>query len=173
MERKGRIIILGSAVVLVVVLAAVLFFLLPTPRAASWDEPKEMRQRRLDMVSRQIAARGVRDKAVLEAMSSVPRHLFVPQSLQERAYVDSPLPIDAGQTISQPWTVVFMTEMLDVRKGQKVLEIGAGSGWQAALLGCMIGPKGKVFAIEINEWLAGLARENLGKTNLKNVEILQ
>jgi len=166
MKRKGRIIILGSAAVLVVVLAAALFLLLPTPRAASWDESKEMRQRRLDMVSRQIAARGVRDKEVLEAMRSVPRHLFVPQALQERAYVDSPLPIDAGQTISQPYIVALMSELLELEPQQRILEIGTGSGYQAAVLSVLVE---EVFSIEIKEILYRQATERLKELGYGNV----
>jgi protein-L-isoaspartate(D-aspartate) O-methyltransferase len=166
MKRKGRIIILGSTAVLVVVLAALLFFLLPTPGAASWDEPKEMLQRRLDMVSRQIAARGVRDKAVLEAMRSVPRHLFVPRALQERAYVDSPLPIDAGQTISQPYIVALMTELLELEPRQRILEIGTGSGYQAAVLSVLVE---EVFSIEIKEILHRQAAERLEELGYGNV----
>jgi protein-L-isoaspartate(D-aspartate) O-methyltransferase len=166
MKRKEPIVIFSSAVVLVVALAVVLFSLVPTPRAASWDEPKEMRQRRFDMVSRQIAARGIRDKDVLEAMRSVPRHLFVPQAMQERAYVDSPLPIDAGQTISQPYIVALMTELLDLEPQQRILEIGTGSGYQAAVLSTLVE---EVFSIEIKEILHHQAAERLEELGYGNV----
>ena len=89
---------------------------------------------RSNMVKHQIAARGVKDPRVLEAMSRVPRHLFVPESLAERAYDDSPLPIGEGQTISQPYMVAWMTELLEVGEEDRVLEIGTGSGYQAAIL---------------------------------------
>jgi protein-L-isoaspartate(D-aspartate) O-methyltransferase len=166
MKRKGPIIIISSGAILIVVLAAVLFFVLSSPRAASWDEPKEMRQRRLDMVSRQIAARGIRDEAVLEAMRSVPRHLFVPKSMQERAYADSPLPIDAGQTISQPYVVALMTELLELEPQQRILEIGTGSGYQAAVLSTLVE---EVFTIEIKEILYRQATERLEELGYGNV----
>jgi protein-L-isoaspartate(D-aspartate) O-methyltransferase len=166
MKRKGPIIIISSGAIFIVVLAAVLFFVLSSPRAASWDEPKEMRQRRLDMVSRQIAARGIRDEAVLEAMQSVPRHLFVPKSMQERAYADSPLPIDAGQTISQPYVVALMTELLELEPQQRILEIGTGSGYQAAVLSTLVE---EVFTIEIKEILYRQATERLEELGYGNV----
>ncbi|MCK5007660.1 MAG: protein-L-isoaspartate O-methyltransferase, partial [Spirochaetales bacterium] len=90
---------------LIIVLVAALIFVASVPSAGAWDEPRAMRQRRFDMVGRQIAARGVMDEAVLEAMRSVPRHLFVPEAIRDRAYNDSPLPIGEGQTISQPYIV--------------------------------------------------------------------
>jgi protein-L-isoaspartate(D-aspartate) O-methyltransferase len=166
MKRKGSIILLGSAGFIVVALAVALFFLVPSPGAASWDEPAEMRQRRLDMVSRQIAARGIRDKDVLEAMRSVPRHLFVPQGLQERAYADAPLPIDAGQTISQPYVVALMTELLEPEPRQRILEIGTGSGYQAAVLSTLVE---EVFSIEIKEILHHQATEKLEELGYSNV----
>ena len=169
MKRKGPIIILSAAGFLIVALAAVLFFLFSTPEAASWDEPEEMRQRRLDMVRRQIAARGIRDKDVLEAMRTVPRHLFVPQSMQERAYADSPLPIDAGQTISQPYIVALMTELLELEPQQRILEIGTGSGYQAAVLSVLVE---EVFSIEIKEILHRQATERLEELGYGNVRTL-
>jgi len=87
---------------------------------------------RKKMVEHQITARGVSDQRVLEAMLRVPRHLFIPESMQDRAYDDSPLPIGDGQTISQPYMVAWMTELLAVGEEDKVLEIGTGSGYQAA-----------------------------------------
>jgi protein-L-isoaspartate(D-aspartate) O-methyltransferase len=125
-----------------------------------------MRQRRLEMVSRQIADRGIEDRAVLEAMRAVPRHLFVPESLQDRAYADSPLPIDAGQTISQPYVVALMTELLELERGQKILEIGTGSGYQAAVLSVLVD---EVFSIEIKEILHRQATERLQELGYTNV----
>lgn len=90
--------------------------------------------RREQMVSRQIESRGIRDEQVLEAMRKVERHLFVPSELASNAYDDSPLPIGYSQTISQPYIVAFMTEVLDLQATDKVLEIGTGSGYQAAIL---------------------------------------
>jgi protein-L-isoaspartate(D-aspartate) O-methyltransferase len=166
MKRRESIILLGSAGIIVVALAVALFFLVPSPGAASWDEPAQMRQRRLDMVSRQIAARGIRDEEVLEAMRSVPRHLFVPQGLRERAYADMPLPIDAGQTISQPYIVALMTELLEPEPRQRILEIGTGSGYQAAVLSTLVE---EVFSIEIKEILHRQATEKLEELGYSNV----
>jgi len=115
----------------------------------------------------------LRSEELEKAMKEVPREFFVPHEYEDEAYEDYPLPIGYGQTISQPWTVVVMTELLEVESGHKVLEIGAGSGWQAALLGHIVGPKGKVYTVETNEELVKTARENVQKTGLKNVEIIQ
>ncbi|MCK4635119.1 MAG: protein-L-isoaspartate(D-aspartate) O-methyltransferase [Candidatus Aenigmarchaeota archaeon] len=114
----------------------------------------------------------LRSEEIEEAMKEVPRELFVPEECLEEAYGDYPIPIGHGQTISQPFTVVVMTEMLDVEPGHKILEIGAGSGWQAALLGHIVGPEGRVFTIDRNEELVKIARENVEKTGLNNVEII-
>ena len=103
------------------------------------------------MVEEQLIPRNIRSDAVLNAMKNVPRHLFVPDHLQDRAFDDSPLPIGSGQTISQPYIVAFMTEQLELVHGMKVLEIGTGSGYQAAILaylGC------KVYSIELLKELA-------------------
>lgn len=94
----------------------------------------DRRRQRERMVREQIEARGVRDEAVLRAMGRVPRHLFVEPALEAKAYMDSPLPIGAGQTISQPYVVALMSELLQVQPGMSVLEIGTGSGYQAAVL---------------------------------------
>src|SRR5512139_4165933 len=87
------------------------------------------------MVESQLVTRGIRDAAVLDAMRKVPRHLFVPEPARDDAYEDMALPIGEGQTISQPYMVAIMTELLELRGGEKVLEIGTGSGYQAAVLG--------------------------------------
>jgi len=121
----------------------------------SADTGAVYRQRRFDMVEDQIALRGISMPEVLRAMRSVPRHKFVPEHLAELAYTDSPLPIGMGQTISQPYMVALMTELLSPEKGQRVLEIGTGSGYQAAVLaeiGC------EVYTIEILEPLSLFAR---------------
>ena len=148
---------------------AVCALTLLVPPAGAWDEPRAVRQKRFDMVSRQIAARGVRDAEVLEAMRAVPRHLFVPQTLQDRAYDDSPLPIGEGQTISQPYIVALMTELLEVQPDHRVLEIGTGSGYQAAVLS---GLAGEVFSIEIKELLHDRATEILRELGYDNVRTL-
>ncbi|MDI7269236.1 MAG: protein-L-isoaspartate(D-aspartate) O-methyltransferase [Myxococcota bacterium] len=129
---------------------------------ASLDEPDRFRVLRAAMVSEQIAARGVSDPAVLRAMGRVQRHRFVPTGQMPFAYDDTPLPIGQGQTISQPYIVAVMTEMARVSPGDKVLEIGAGSGYQAAIL-AEVGAR--VFTIEIVPALAASARallESLG-----------
>ncbi len=125
------------------------------------QDPMQTRDRtdRLAMV-RLIAARGVQDSATLSAMRAVPRHEFVPAEYRRRAYGDSPLPIGLGQTISQPYIVAYMTEILRPKPGMKILEIGTGSGYQAAVLaaiGC------EVYTIEIFEVLATSARQRLGR----------
>ena len=125
-------------------------------------------QRREAMVRVQIEARGVRDLRVLEAMRRVPRHPFVPAPLQAEAYGDFPLPIGHGQTISQPYIVAFMTEALGLKGGDTVLEVGSGSGYQAAVLARIAA---RVFGIEIIEPLAREAKERLARLGCRNVEI--
>ncbi len=124
--------------------------------------------RREVMVRDQIAARGIRDPRVLEAMRRVPRHEFVPAHLQQRAYSDNALPIGAGQTISQPFIVARMTEALAVGAEDSVLEIGTGSGYQTAILALLAR---RVYSLErINE-LAKVAIERMRKLKLDNVKI--
>ncbi len=106
------------------------------PRAPQVD-PRRLRQRMVDGLARQLAQRGVEAPAVLAAMGSVPRHLFVEEALRAHAYEDTPLPIGFGQTISQPSIVALMTAMLGPEPGMRVLEIGTGSGYQAAVLAAM------------------------------------
>ena len=100
----------------------------PERAAASPVDPKRLRRR---MVREQLEARGISDPAVLGAMFAVPRHLFVQEALRSQAYEDTPLPIGYGQTISQPYIVALMTQLLEVQRGMRVLEIGTGSGYQA------------------------------------------
>ncbi|MCP4198090.1 MAG: protein-L-isoaspartate(D-aspartate) O-methyltransferase [Proteobacteria bacterium] len=115
-------------------------------------------KQRARMVADQIAARGIHDPAVLEAMRTVPRHAFIPNKWQNEAYDDHPLPIGHDQTISQPYIVAYMTEALKAQKGQKILEIGTGSGYQAAVLAHM---GARVFSIEIVKSLGTMARKTL------------
>ena len=129
------------------------------------DEPAFARAREA-MVAEQIAARGVRDAQTLAAMREVPRHLFVPRDLERDAYEDHPLPIGHGQTISQPYIVAFMTEALGLRGGETVLEVGTGSGYQAAVLSRIAA---RVFTIEIVPELAADARERLIRLGYANV----
>ena len=124
--------------------------------------------KRKSMVTTQVAARGVRDPLVLGAMSDVPRHLFVPPMSIDRAYDDHPLPIAEGQTISQPYIVALMTECLALKRGDKVLEVGTGSGYQAAVLGRIVD---RVFTIEIHDKLARRAAETLERLGFRNVRV--
>jgi protein-L-isoaspartate(D-aspartate) O-methyltransferase len=126
------------------------------------------RLERLQMVEEQIASpgRGIRDESVLAAMREVPRHAFVPEANRSRAYGDYPLPIGYGQTISQPFIVAFMTESLRLGKGDRVLEIGTGSGYQAAILSRLVK---EVYTVEIIDALAlraELCLKHLGYTNV-------
>ncbi len=129
------------------------------------DALKILRER---MVAQQLTGPGrdIRDPRVLEAMRKVPRHLFMPENVRHQAYEDRPLPIGHGQTISQPFIVAFMSEKLEVDPGEKVLEIGTGSGYQAAILAEM---GAEVYSIEIVEPLAESARESLDLAGYKGV----
>lgn len=118
-------------------------------------DPVRMRQR---MVNEQIIARGIADARVIAAMREVPRHLFVQEALARQAYMDNPLPIGEGQTISQPYTVALMSELLQVQPGMRVLEIGTGSGYQAAVLARM---GADVYTVERIPKLCQAARERL------------
>jgi protein-L-isoaspartate(D-aspartate) O-methyltransferase len=120
------------------------------------------------MVKLQIESRGVKDPAVLAAMRSVPRHLFVPEDVREAAYHDTPLPIGESQTISQPYIVALMSELLEVGPGDKVLEIGTGSGYQAAVLAAM---GVEVFTVEIREGLCHRAEVVLGENGYENAHV--
>ena len=125
----------------------ILLLILPDPILADimGDSP-QLRLAREKMVAEQIRARGITDPQTLAAMTEVPRHLFVPKSLQHQAYADRPLPIGEGQTISQPYIVALMTEGLKLSKDARVLEIGTGSGYQAAVLSRIVK---EVYSIEI------------------------
>jgi protein-L-isoaspartate(D-aspartate) O-methyltransferase len=117
-------------------------------------------------MTEQIRARGVTDAAVLAAMEAVPRHLFVPPGERGKAYADHPLPIGDGQTISQPYMVALMTSLLELRPGERVLEIGTGSGYQAAVLSRVAG---EVYTMEILKPLAERARHTLTELGCRNV----
>ncbi|HTG35586.1 MAG TPA: protein-L-isoaspartate(D-aspartate) O-methyltransferase [Thermoanaerobaculia bacterium] len=124
---------------------------------------------RKEMVDRQIAARDVRDERVLEALRTVPREAFVPERLAEFAYDDMPLPIGEEQTISQPFVVALMAEALEIRPGDKVLEIGAGSGYAAAVLSRLAR---EVWTVERHPSLAREARERMARLGYRNVHVL-
>lgn len=125
--------------------------------------------RRTDMVREQIAARGITDERVLAAMQHVPRHLFVPESERDAAYEDHPLPIGAAQTISQPYVVAYMTEVLRLpAEGTCVLDVGTGSAYQAAVLSAVAA---RVFSVEIVPVLADRAQLLLAELGMANVEV--
>lgn len=123
---------------------------------------------RMQMVDEQIAARDIKNPRVLEAMRRVPRHEFVPESMRGSAYADTPLPIGHDQTISQPYIVAYMTEALELDAAHRVLEIGTGSGYQAAVLGELAK---EVFTIEIVAPLADRARQTLVTLGYQNVHV--
>jgi len=127
-----------------------------------------MIEKREWMVKAQIQSRGVKDTLVLQAMRKVPRHLFVPKTYLNEAYSDGPLPIGEGQTISQPYIVALMTELLGLKGGEKVLEIGTGSGYQAAILAEIAK---EVYSIEIICTLAERAESTLKELDYKNITI--
>ncbi len=136
--------------------------------AVSADDGKLWESRMRDMVEEQLRSRGIRDERVLEAMGRVPRHLFVDPDLADLAYEDAPLPIGHDQTISQPYVVAYMTELAAVKPGDRVLEVGTGSGYQAAVLGEIAR---EVYTVEIIEPLAQKARETLAKLGLTRVHV--
>jgi protein-L-isoaspartate(D-aspartate) O-methyltransferase len=134
----------------------------------AWTPSDPLVAAREAMVERQLRHRGIRDPRVLSAMGEVPRHLFVPEGLRAQAYADRPLPIGYGQTISQPLMVATMIEALELEGDERVLEIGAGSGYQAAVLGAIVP---RVIALEIVPELVEQGRRNLAEAGIDNVEI--
>lgn len=170
-----------SAVGFLCLLAAVVFCLAVAQDGLMWiatavaqdaeRPPKPSAPRTAErnrMVDTQIAARGVKDALTLGAMRKVPRHEFVPENVQDQAYDDHPLPIGLDQTISQPYIVAVMTEAVGLKGGEKVLEIGTGSGYQAAILAEIAA---EVYTIEILEPLATRARQTLLRLGYKNVHV--
>jgi len=136
---------------------------------AAWGRTEQdFSELRQAMVKAQIAARGLTDPRVLQAMETVPRHLFVPPSLRAVAYEDTPLPIGQGQTISQPYIVAFMTQALEPGPHMKVLEIGTGSGYQAAVLACLVR---EIYSVEILPSLALRAERILKDLGYDNIWI--
>jgi protein-L-isoaspartate(D-aspartate) O-methyltransferase len=120
------------------------------------------------MIERDISRRGIKDQRVLRVMATLPRHLFVPQEMRSSAYQDRPLPIGAGQTISQPYIVAFMSELLELTGGERVLEIGTGSGYQTAVLA---GLAEQVFSVEIIAELSARAEKTLTQLGIQNVKL--
>ena len=133
-----------------------------TPPGNSWEAARKR------MVERQLAARGVKDRRVLAAMGKVPRQEFVTEGHRAEAYNDRPLPIGQGQTISQPYLVAFMTEAIGPRPGQRVLEVGTGSGYQAAVLAELVG---EVYTVELLPELAAAADKRLARLGYRNVHV--
>lgn len=134
----------------------------------SAEDEQSFYQKRKAMVGRQIAARGISDERVLQAIRKVKRHVFVPEPLKEDAYRDRPLPIGYGQTISQPYIVAYMTAMLNLKETDTVLEIGTGSGYQAAVLAEIVS---EVYTIELVEKLANSAAKRLQALGYDNVTV--
>lgn len=138
----------------------ILLFLFPI------TDQERFQQQRENLVKEHLIPQGIKDKAVLEAMRKVERHLMVPKDVQRYAYEDRPLPIGKGQTISQPFIVAFMTQAIKPKPGMKVLEIGTGSGYQAAVLAEIVD---EVYTIETVEPLAERARETLTEMGYDNI----
>jgi len=138
----------------------------PGPASGTPAAADALERARARMVAEQVEARGVRDARTLQAMKDVPRHLFVPEAERPNAYQDHPLPIGHGQTISQPYIVAFMTEALGLQGGETVLEVGTGSGYQAAVLARIAS---RVYSIEIVEPLAAEARQRLARLGYASV----
>ncbi len=136
--------------------------------AAGFQEDNDFKTKREKMVNTQIKIRGIKDPATLAALYNVPRHRFVPKNQLRNAYLDSPLQIGYGQTISQPYIVAFMTEVIQVQKDDKVLEIGSGSGYQAAVLAEIVD---EVYTVEIIEGLYESAKKRLYDLNYDNIFI--
>ncbi|HKZ67013.1 MAG TPA: protein-L-isoaspartate(D-aspartate) O-methyltransferase [Chitinophagaceae bacterium] len=132
------------------------------------QQEQDFAKRREEMVKAQIEKRGIKDAATLAALRKIPRHLFVPQNIIDDAYDDRPLPIGYGQTISQPFIVAYMTEIVKPKPDHRVLEIGTGSGYQAAVLSAIVK---EVYTIEIVDSLGTQARNRLSKLNYKNITV--
>ena len=152
----------------IVLLSAALAIAACTPSGAEQRSEPGRESERIAMVNEQLRARDISDPRVLDAMLKVPRHLFVPEPQRAQAYGDFPLPIGHDQTISQPYIVAFMSQGLKVEPGHRVLEIGTGSGYQAAILGMLAK---EVYTIEIVQPLAERARATLAAQGYKNVHV--
>ncbi|QKK01370.1 MAG: protein-L-isoaspartate(D-aspartate) O-methyltransferase [Pseudomonadota bacterium] len=169
MNRALYLMILVFGMVLALSAAAEVRLLLEGGGQAPQQFPETRLAERQQMVEQQITARGVSAEDVLNVMRAVPRHWFVPERLQRRAYADHPLPIGHGQTISQPYIVAVMTEELGVGRGDRVLEVGTGSGYQAAVLAAL---GVDVVSIEIIEPLAETAAERLEHRGFGSIRLL-
>jgi protein-L-isoaspartate(D-aspartate) O-methyltransferase len=158
-NRKKILIIILLVIVVILLVGLTIFFMRPK-KEENQENLTEYDIKRQQMVKYQIEARGITNKKVINTMLKVPRHLFVSEELMASAYEDRPLPIGEGQTISQPYIVALMTEELDLRRGYKVLEIGTGSGYQAAILAEIAD---EVYTVEIITSLYETAKERLGR----------
>jgi protein-L-isoaspartate(D-aspartate) O-methyltransferase len=152
---------------IIFIVSLLVFLHLPIPPALSSEDPSFVEARRR-MVERDLKGRDIKDPKVLEIMGRVPRQFFVDPSLKSEAYADHPLPIGEGQTISQPYIVALMTQILKIQPGERVLEIGTGSGYQAAVLA---GFTDQVFSVEIIESLARKAAQRLKDLGYDQVRV--
>lgn len=126
-----------------------------------------------ELMIKRIATRGVlRTERIVEALKKIDRIKFVRPEFESRAYDDVPLPIHAGQTISQPTTVAFMLELLQPQPGERIMDVGAGSGWTTALLAELVGPQGYVYGVELMPDLIEFGRQNLNKSQIRNASII-
>jgi len=174
LTRRWLVVLLILLVAAIIILASLRLWpssLPDTSQITPTSEEDPYTPERLKMVSETIEARGVKNPAVLEAMLSVPRHRFVPEEFLGQAYEDHPLPIGYGQTISQPYIVAWMTELLELQPGDRVLEIGTGSGYQAAILAAL--GDIEVYSIEIIPELADSAAEHLASLGYSDVKVKQ
>jgi protein-L-isoaspartate(D-aspartate) O-methyltransferase len=147
-----------------------IFFLIIPGQVWTDDQDLTYATKRKRMVRTQIEDRGIENKSVLEAMAKVPRHQFVPNALQSKAYTDRPLPIGEGQTISQPYIVALMTESLQLEGHERVLEIGTGSGYQAAILAEIVN---QVYTVEIKPKLHRTAAQLLKALEYRRIDTIQ
>jgi protein-L-isoaspartate(D-aspartate) O-methyltransferase len=164
MAYQGKVLQTRQSFMIFLLLISIFLFLAVTGSA---EDPNYTEQRNF-LVKNYIEGEGIRDPEVLRAMYKVPRHEFVPEDLKNQAYEDRPLPIGLGQTISQPYVVAYMTELLQIGQDAKVLEIGTGSGYQAAILAEIVKD---VYTIEIFEELGKKAQERLERLAYKNVKV--
>lgn len=162
---------IGWVILALVGLAGLYWGYRKSQRANPIGDEQKFTQLRIEMVEQTILARGVSNPDVINAMRTVPRHAFVPPEYLDQAYEDHPLPIGYGQTISQPYIVAWMTELLELKAGEKVLEIGTGSGYQAAIL-AQLGYV-EVYSVEIIPALAEQAEERLQRLGYKKVHLKQ
>ena len=167
MKNRPTSILFSSLSILIVISVLSTQSACPRAHAAKFTDD-DFQKQRLAMVKDQIVERGVQDRSVIEAMMAVPRHKFVSENYLNRAYDDGPLPIGYGQTISQPYIVAYMTEVLNLTKNSRVLEVGTGSAYQAAILSPIVK---QVYTIEIIPELAKSAAPRLKDLGYHNVEV--